>query len=152
MPVEITKEVLSNIPSEIVIYEILTYIIYETESYNGLTIKDLFGYFNEGEYRIVYQIWSNIKIGKKYNYKYINIKKFPQLERLTSLYLYKCNKIEAIPQLERLTSLSLHSCDKIEVIPKLERLTFLNVQHCPNLEDIEEETQEKIQIYLLNYI
>ena len=110
MLVEITKEVLNNIPYDVVIYEILTYILYETKGNNELKIKDLFGYFNEGEYRIVYQIWSNIKIGEKN--KYNNIKKFPQLERLTYLSLKGCDKIEAIPQLERLTSLSLDEREK----------------------------------------
>ena len=113
IPVEITKEVLSNIPYEVVIYEILTYIIYETEGDNELKIKDLFGYFNEGNYRKVYQIWSNIVIEKIIEDEYIFI--------------------------------------KIKTIPQLERLTFLNVWRCIELKSIKEETQEKIQIYLLNY-
>ena len=192
-PVKITKEVLNNIPYEVIIYEILTYVIYETEGDNELKIKDLFGYFNEGNYRKVYQIWSNIVIEKiiEDEYIFIKIKTIPQLERLTSLSLMRCNKIEAIPQLERLTSLSLWSCEKIEVIPQLERLTSLSLylcdkieaipqlerltslylyccekieaipqlerltsltlNNCRKLKSIKEETQEKIQIYLLNY-
>ena len=116
IPVEITKEVLSSIPYEVVIYEILTYIIYEIEGDNELKIKNLFGYFNEGEYRIVYQIWSNIVICRKSNYKYSNIKKIPQLERLTYLSLDRCDQIEAIPQLDRHTSLNLQVCKKIDTI------------------------------------
>ena len=113
IPVKITKEVVSNIPSEIVIYEILTYILYKTEDVNELKIKDLFGYFNEGKYRIVYQIWSNIAIDIRNLYTFSKIK-IPQLERLTSLTIEYCGKIEAIPQLERLASLNLWACYKIK--------------------------------------
>jgi len=169
-PSGVKKEGLKDIPNEIVIYEILSNIIYETKGDSELKLNDLFGYFiNEGKYRKVYQVWGNIVIKKIIGgvHECVKIRKIPQLERLTSLSLSCCEKIEAIPQLERLTSLSLWLCDKIEAIPQLERLTSLTLKYCNKIEEIpqlerltsltvedcdylvniKEKTQEKIHVW-----
>jgi len=135
VPIGVKKEGLSDIPNEIVIYEILSNIIYKTEDDSELKINDLFGYFkNDWKYREVYQVWDNIKIDPMC--KCTDIKKILKLERLTSLTIVKCEKIETICHLKRLTSLYLLGCDKIETIHHLERLTSLSLCLCNKIEAI----------------
>ena len=144
----INTDLLRQLPYEIIISNILSFIEYTIYNRNQLKIKNMYGYFKKNENIWIYQIWIHLVINTP------KIETIPQLNQLTSLTIRNCNKIETIrcaqahpklhnsvavcdlPQLNQLTSLTLKYSNKIETIPQLNKLTYLKLYRCHKIETI----------------
>jgi len=112
-----------DLPREIIIYEIFSYILHDLISYN---IKELYGYFKNDNR--IYPLWSNITIS---NNKLNNLIPYLSMYDLDGLI----DRVECKKQLlpyPNLTSLKLNYYKIKELLP-YPNLTSLNINNQMNL-------------------
>nr|QBK89214.1 MAG: hypothetical protein LCMiAC02_03090 [Mimivirus LCMiAC02] len=149
------KDILKIIPSDVIIYVILSYLVYKCTKESDINIKSLFGYFKTDGRRTKWLIWRGLYYNdaNKLSYpmksnlfsyddplEYIckdNIKKLISFPHLTSLILHSCN-ISELKEYPHLISLTIIYCNNISKLKEYPHLTSLTIRSCHSINELKE--------------